>query len=108
MSLIDNLPDLENPFFDKDFFVVYLSLIPHMVKRGLYTTKAVEEVWAEVYQGDFYGLLQHLKIDNQYHRFILSFNELKTPLDYTLDRLSIKIPDLDYIGRMMNIHRTSN
>ena len=44
MSLIDNLHDLENPFFDKDFFVVYLSLIPHMVKRGLYTTKAVEEV----------------------------------------------------------------
>ena len=108
MSLKDNLPDLENPFFDKNFFMVYLSLIPHMVNRGLFTTKAVEEVWAEVYQGDFYGLLQHLKIDKQYHRFVLSFNELKSPLDYTKDRLSIKIPNLEYIGRMMNIYRTSS
>ena len=108
MSLKDNLPDLENPFFDKNFFMVYLSLIPHMVNRELYTTKAVEEVWAEVYQGDFYGLLQHLKIDSQYHRFVLSFNGFKSPLDYTKNHLSIKIPNLEYIGRMMNIFRTSS
>lgn len=69
-------------------------------------TLPVDPHQAYKYEGDFYGLLQVLKIPQDQHWLVMRVNDLTNPMDFPQDIQGVMVPDSDVIGRIVQRYRS--
>lgn len=67
----------------------------------------IQDQLAYKYEGDLFGLLQEIGIDDVYHWVVMRVNGLNSPLEYSSDRTVLLIPPSDQIDRLMAIFKTT-
>lgn len=70
------------------------------------TSAAVNSFDAYKYEGDFYGLLEKMKIAKHFHWIIMRVNDM-TNMNQSKSTLStILVPDFELMERLKNVYRT--
>lgn len=59
------------------------------------------------YEGDLFGLLNHLGLDDQYHWLIMRINRMNSPLEFGVRFNQLSIPPVDQVDRLMAIFKTA-
>lgn len=67
----------------------------------------VSNVDAAVYHGDFNGLLLANGVEHNLHWIIMRMNGLTSPMQYTSDNTTIRLPDISYINILVNRFRAN-
>jgi hypothetical protein len=97
---------IEDAYYSEGFMQViedhlsYLRSYDGVVVNQLTNTQCVK------YQGDFFGLLNDLKIDKRYHYAVMRVNDLFSPADFTGDINQIVVPNLSQVDMLKNIYQT--
>lgn len=81
----------------------HLDYLKKLPSNRFYTTTYQ---LADKYQGDFYGLLDHLQLPKKYHYIVMRVNSLLTSSDYTADQITIIIPDVSEIDLLKAVYDT--
>lgn len=77
--VLDNTPTVFNlPTFRR----AMVANNAHIANQNEVATFSVEPTTALRYTGDFFGLLSHMKVPDQYHYFIAYINGIEDPLMY--------------------------
>lgn len=105
MNLLEELPDNNSVYFSDVFHNVMLSHFPNIKLKVKFELKEVSGVNAEIYRGDFHGLLNSFRVPFDYHRVNTEFNGLLSPQDYLGDLGTIKIIDYQYLERLATVFR---
>lgn len=108
MALINEISSLSSFFYDNNFHNMVVSHFPYFKKNNLFEQKDIGGSIAEIYKGDFLGLLRHLGMPMEYHRITSEFNNLCSPLDYDGDAGSIKIINSSELLRLLNVYKTQD
>ncbi len=58
------------------------------------------------YEGDFYGLLNELKVVPKYHYITMRINNLVNSTDYIGDKDFVIFPNVNEIDTIINVHTT--
>ena len=87
------------------FYQVALDHFPFIRKNNLYAIKGIEGVTAEIYRGDFHGLLNHLGEIPDFNRIQTAFNNLRSPLDFSGQETSIRLISKEYLTKLFAIHK---
>jgi hypothetical protein len=93
-------------FYTADYRVWHDSFKPHLNQAGekvLVVTAAI----AYKYQGDFYGLLDHLNIPKHYHYYILVHNGYRHAGDYLGEDTEVRVPDLSKIEMLSSLYNSA-
>lgn len=101
---IDRLADAygDDYYFDEAFLIILQSYIP-LIRQGNVVTLTPTNQQLYKYQGDFYGLLDELGVQKQYHYATLLLNNLRNSSDFDSSMASILVPDYSQIDM---IHAT--
>lgn len=59
------------------------------------------------FEGDLFGLLRVLGIDDQYHWLTMRLNGMNSPLEFDKRFSQLKLPSPDVVDRIMSIYRTA-
>ena len=86
-----------------DEFRVWWDSFRHKLKQTNSRVLNIQPTIAYKYQGDFYGLLDHIGIDKHHHYFVMRHNNLLHSTDYTGEELVVNIPDLLFIDTLKNL-----
>ncbi len=103
MSLKQNLPRYNSLSTLEKFFQVMMDHFPYIRKNGLFEVVTISAVDAEIYRGDFHGLLEKHGIQHPLHRIFTAFNGLNSPLDYDGSKTNIEIINRDVISNCQSI-----
>ena len=104
MSLNLSIKRLNKNIISDAFHQVALDHFPYIRANNLFSVMPVEGVDAEIYKGDFHGLLDKLGLDRDYHRVQTAFNGLLSPLDYAGDTTTIQVITIEYLIKLTAVH----
>lgn len=106
--LINTLADEpgEDAYYEGEFLNMVESHFTYLRSLNKDNMITVVEGVAYKYEGDFYGLLRSLNIEKQYHTTIMTYNGLRSPLDYDKGMLNILVPPLDEIELLKAVYET--
>lgn len=68
----------------------------------------VEPHQAYKYEGDLYGLLNHLKVQPQYHWLTMRLNDMSSPSELTSETKTLILPNFDVIEKLRQVFQTTN
>lgn len=97
---------LSSSEFKPGFFQWFLDYLPYWIKEKKYREEEVPLHITASYKGDFYGLLNHLKVPFKLHRFFLALNGYKKSSDYDGMQNTIRLTDQSLIEELVNIYNT--
>lgn len=106
MLLLKELPSTESLFYDEDFHRMLVKHFPYFIENNLFEPRDISGSTAEIYKGDFYGVLLNLGIPFEFHRINTEFNMLSSPLDYKGEAGPIRIIVSKELNRLNNIYKT--
>lgn len=106
MLLLNELPSTASFYYDDDFHRVLVKHFPYFIENDSFEPKDISGVTAEIYKGDFYGLLLSLRIPFEYHRVNTEFNMLLSPLDYTGEAGPVRVISAKELSRLLNVYQT--
>jgi len=92
-------------YYDPNYHVWYESFKPYMDNK--LSALNIEPAIAYKYQGDFYGLLDHLSIPKQYHRSVMVVNGLTNSTDYDGEKTVVIVPDYNFLDMLKSLYVTS-
>ena len=87
----------------RDVLLIHLDLIQ---KRETNSFIDITQQEADMWAGDFYGLLISKGVRPHMLWLLTVFNGLSNSSDYDADFLEIKTPDTEYIKRLVDVHNT--
>jgi hypothetical protein len=94
-----------NPtYYDKNFLLHMESHFTYLASRDGAKQYPVDPHTAYKYRGDFYGLLDTMRIPRQYHSIVMRLNHLSCPGDFKADMESVLIPDLKEIDLIQSVY----
>lgn len=83
-----------------------LLYLDYYHKENKKSEQVIDQHTSYRYQGNFYGLLNELKIPAKYHIFILYFNGYTNPVQFDGNRTVIYLPNLTLIDNLLNTFET--
>lgn len=102
--LIQNLQtDLQDVFYTNAYFVMIESHLTYLKSLSGNQTTTLTKQQNIKYEGDFYGLLNELNIDKQYHYPTLRVNGYENSNDFIGDRDVIIVPDFQELNLLVRI-----
>lgn len=109
MELINHLNvDESSGFYEPAFRQVLEDHLSFIKAAGTVQTLNVPPMVALRYQGDYYGLLNQLKVPTFLHWITMRVNGLISPADTIPDHPVVQTVDLSYIRRLYTTHRTQS
>jgi hypothetical protein len=99
-------PTGEDLFYSREFMIFL-----HLHRTDLISSaRAINLATLDdyVYEGDFYGLLDHLEIKKQYHYATLIINRLDGPICNIENIGFVLIPDFELVEKLFNYYNTKN
>ena len=87
----------------REVILLHMDLI---AKRETSSSIEINQSEADKWYGDFYGLLLAKGVRPHMLWLITVFNGLTNSGDYDADFLEIKSPDMEYVGKLLDIHNT--
>ncbi|MGI9212596.1 MAG: hypothetical protein ACR2HF_08995 [Methylococcaceae bacterium] len=78
----------------------------HFFTAGYVKGVTIDGQLADKHHGDFFGLLDTLKIPKAYHWAFLFFNHYRHPGDFNRTTTLIVSPDTAYLDLLMQLYRT--
>jgi len=107
-STINNLATTygDDYFFNESFLVLIRSYIPLILKQQLTQVSPTNQQLYK-YQGDFYGLLDELGVEKQYHYATLLVNQLKSSTEFEPSMAVILLPNTAYIDMIHSVYTTT-
>lgn len=82
-----------NVFYTNDFRIVLENHLQYFRNNSSTVTKRIEPIDAHRWQGDFYGLLAYLNIDNYMHWYIMRLNGIESSDSFNTIINQILLPD---------------
>jgi len=102
--LIQNLQtNLDDIYYSNPYFVMIESHLTYIKSLSSNQTTAISKQQNDKYEGDFYGLLNELNIEKQYHYPTMRINGYDNSNDFLGDREFILIPDFQEINLLTRI-----
>lgn len=107
MDILQMHPIIEDAYHDPKFLLIIETHLTQL--RGSEGAKLlpIAEQQGFKYEGDFYGLLDDLKIDKKYHFIVLRVNDLLSSADYKGDLTHITLPSLSQVEILKAVFQTS-
>ena len=106
---IDILSDpIEDTFMDKNFLILLESHLTYLRNTTAVKALIISNQQLVKYIGDFYGLLDDLRINKKYHYITMRLNNLTNRGDFNSDKTFILIPDFEEINLLKNIYLTKS
>lgn len=107
MDILQMHPVIEDAYHEPGFILIIETHLSQL--RGSNGAKLlpVTEQQGYKYEGDFYGLLDDLKIDKKYHLIVLRVNDLLSSADYKGDLSHVVLPSLSQVELLKSIYQTS-
>lgn len=100
-DLIDQLVIPSNAQADRNYYELQESHLQYLKKDpGTYEIE-IDALTGDIWVGDFYGLLNHLRIDKKFTYLIMRLNGYSSASDFNGDKTSILIPSPTAIGRII-------
>jgi hypothetical protein len=96
----------DDHFFDESFLILLRSYMPLISKQNVNQVSPTNQQLYK-YQGDFYGLLDELGVDKQYHYATLLLNNLKSSTEFVPSMSVILIPNTAYIDMLHSVYTTT-
>ena len=79
------------------FHHVVINHFPYIRERGLLKQHPMADIYCSIYQGDFYGMLQHLGVPDASYRLNTEFNGFHSSNDYRGEQILVSIIDEEFI-----------
>ena len=107
MSLLELLPRENIDLFDTGLRNMLIAHFPWMKQNDYYEVTPVSGVAAEIYRGDFHGLLTSIGVPVEYHQLYTLFNGYKSSTDFRGDKEDmILLPQRQQINQLVDIYQT--
>ena len=90
-------------FYTEYYAINALGLIARYKKQGLIKELPIAPTATVKYEGDFYGLLDSIRIPKRHHRILLLVNGLHSPSDYQGNINAIKVIDTDELDDLATL-----
>ena len=100
MSLLSILPQDNDNMKDEAYFRLLESHLSFLRNHPSNTIASATGQVADMFEGDFYGLLNHLRVDIKYHYITMRVNGLYCSSDYDGTQTEIVIPSRDAVNRI--------
>lgn len=107
MSLVRELPKATAIYYKEDFYKVLVKQFPYFIAKEFFDVRDISGVTAEIYRGDFHGLLLSLGLPYELHRINTEFNNLISPIDYPGLPGSIRILRANELEKMATVYKTT-
>jgi hypothetical protein len=103
-NLMDGNPNMdENPNNIIDYAKFININILSNIDESQYNLMEIDPVMANVYIGDFHGLLKEINIINELFTITTVLNGLRSSSDYDGKFFKIKLPTEDLINNILNL-----
>ena len=87
-------------FYDEYYAINALGLLAQLKKDKAIKELAIKPSDTVKYQGDFYGLLDSIRVPKRHHRMLLELNSLHSSSDYKGDTNAILVIDTDELDSL--------
>lgn len=101
MSLLDNLVVPNSQVNDLNYYVLLETHIPYLKTHEQTQYVEVTGQQAEMYRGDFHGLLDSLRVNKKYHYIVTRVNGLLSSTDYDGVTTGIYVPNPSTISSFL-------
>ena len=98
--------DVEAVHNDLGYLTMMESHLTYLRTTDDVKVSAVSEHQGYKFEGDFYGLLDDLRVDKEYHLITLRLNGYENTTDYKGDVSHILIPNFSSVNLLKNIYQT--
>lgn len=95
-------------FYDQKFMVVLEDHMTFLRNDDGTTVISVTVADAFKYEGDLFGLLHKLNIDQNFHWIVMRMNKYTSPTKSLNNLKNLIIPNFELIDRIRSLHLTSN
>lgn len=95
------------PYYDPRFIHLLSQYIHHFKTNGHVELITLEEYDLYKFEGDFYGLLNKLKIPTPLHWLTLRLNDLYSPLDFRSENTLLLKPTESEVQRLYRRFRST-
>lgn len=95
--------DLEDVYNSNDYKVMIESHLNYLIGLKTNNVSYITQQQNYKFEGDFYGLLNEMKIDKRFHYAIMRVNNLSNSNDYKGDRDFITVPSLTELNLLKSI-----
>ena len=106
MNLLRELPKLTSVYYQNDFHQVLVKQFPYFIDNELFDVRDINGSVAEIFQGDFYGLLASLRLPFEVHRVNTEFNNLLSPTDYKGEAGAIRVIHMNEMEKLAGVYKT--
>ena len=106
MKLLDLLPEAEENQKDVAYFHLQDSHVSFLKAHPATRVTQVEPLQADKYTGDFFGLLDYLRVGKKYHFVVMRVNGLYSSGDFDGEMQSVLIPPLDEVNKIFTIYNS--
>lgn len=96
----------DSGYYDQGFLNTINDHLTYLKKLPRNRVHTLTYQIADKYNGDFFGLLDHLQIPKKYHYSIMLINDLLSSSDYGMDKITLIIPDTSEIELIKSIYDT--
>jgi hypothetical protein len=105
MKIVNDIPELESFYFEESFIQTIEAHLTYLRQTNI-SFKTIDNHLLDKYKGDFYGLLDELRIGKEYHYAIMRINGLTNSDNYRSNMTVIVMPSLIEIDLIKDVYRT--
>lgn len=107
MRLLDFLPLENTDMFEEGLRDMLIAHFPWIKENNYFEATPISGSTAEIFRGDFHGLLKSMGVNENFHQLFTLFNGYKCSSDYQgLGEDIILMPQLSYINQLVDIYQT--
>ena len=94
-------------YYNKDFMDVLEAHLDYLKKDSSTHIVQVKADRVAIYEGDFYGYLNEVGIEPEYHWIIMRINGMRSPTEFTNGMDTLFIPSKDEINQIRMAHNAT-
>ena len=94
-------------YYDKDFMDILESHMEYFRTSDTSNVTQIDTRRAVVYEGDFYGYLNEVGIEPNYHWLIMRVNGMYSTTDFNSEMLTMIVPNRDEVNQIKISHKTT-
>lgn len=106
MKILNIHPNVEEVYYEEAFLHLLETHMTFLKTSGGGHILPVSNLQKGKYEGDFFGLLDDLKIDKKYHYVVMRFNGLSSSADYVGTSDTILVPDYSVVDNLKNVYES--
>lgn len=105
MTLIRELNSPTKAAISNEFLQVARDHFTFIRQNNLFQVHPIEGITAEIYTGDFHGLLQHLQLSPDFNHIQTAFNGYLSSLDFQGTEDTIFVISQEYLMKLLTTFR---